>query len=85
MVGQTYRKNSHAGLAYQLITFPNLVNVKATNVQKDADITHEITIDPTHIATCFAYTDLLTSVPEIIHNYLDLLKKINTDRVRDRT
>lgn len=64
MVGQTYKKNSHAGLAYQLITFPSLVRIMAINVQENIDTTHETMITPMHISTCLMYIPLLISVSD---------------------
>lgn len=64
IVGQTYKKNSHAGLAYQLITFPSLVRNRAIKVQENIDANHEIMITPTHISTCLMYIQFLISVSD---------------------
>jgi len=66
VVGQMYKKNSHAGLAYQLITFPSLVRIRAINVQENMDASHETMIIPTHIITCLMYVHLLISIYSVI-------------------
>lgn len=62
VVGQMYKKNSHAGLAYQLITFPSLVKIRAINVQENMDANHEMMTIPTHIVTYLMYVHLLISM-----------------------
>jgi len=79
IVGQIYKKNNHAGLAYQLITFPSFVRIKAINVQEDMDAKHERKITPIHIMTYFAYIDVLTSIfdnksIEFIQRYRSIVK-----------
>lgn len=61
IVGTTYRKNNHAGLAYQLITFPSLVRISAINVHESIDISHETIIAPVHNNKCFKYIDFFVS------------------------
>lgn len=60
-VGQTYKKNNHAGLTYQLITFPNFVRVSAIAVHVNEDRSHELTITAMHINKCFRYVNFLAS------------------------
>lgn len=61
IVGTTYRKNNHAGLAYQLITFPSLVRISAINVHESIDTSHETIIAPVHNNKCFKYIDFFVS------------------------
>lgn len=82
IVGHTYRKNNHAGLAYQLITFPSLVRTSAINVHENIHTNHDTIIAPVHSNKCSKYTDLFTSELGFIkfnlyYNYITLFERNN--------